>query len=138
MRIEGITSKESYLHILRTNLKDSVDIGAYPEEKVIFHQDGVPKHTAKIVQRWLLEQNSEVVQWLAQSADLNSIENLWAVVKRRIAQYDREPSNMEELWNQVKLEWEKIPCQVMENVVGSMPRHMKLDIKNRRLCFPFK
>lgn len=89
--------KEDYLNILQTHLPDFVAMSAYPEEEVVFQQDGYPKHTSKIVKEWLTGQNFQLMQWPPQSPDLNPIENLWSIVKRRLGQYRTAPSNLIEL-----------------------------------------
>ena len=47
----------------------------------ILQQDNDPKHTTKSVKHWFQTSNVRVLEWLAQSADLNPIENLWNIVK---------------------------------------------------------
>ena len=49
VKIDGIMKKEDYLWILECNIPHFVQECAYPEEEIIFQQDGDPKHTAKIV-----------------------------------------------------------------------------------------
>lgn len=48
-RIVVNMKKEDYLDILTAHLSYFVEMNAYPEEEVMFQQDGVPKHTSKFV-----------------------------------------------------------------------------------------
>lgn len=133
VKITGIMKKEDYLNILQSNLPDFVDESAYPEEEVIFQQDGDPKHTAKIVQQWLKSQTFQLLEWPAQSPDLNPIENLWALLKRRLAAYDAPPKNFDELWSRIQTEWSLIPHEMIQKLVESMPKRIKSVIKNKGL-----
>lgn len=125
--------KEDYLNILKTRLHDFIDKSAYPEGEITFQQDGDPKHTAKIVKEWLAKQNFKVMEWPAQSPDLNPIENLWSIVKRRLGQYQSAPCNLDDLWRRVEIEWSKIPKEIIQNLVESMPRRINNLIENKGL-----
>ncbi len=49
----------------------------------IFQQDVAPAHTAKSTKSWLNGHGVGVLDWPANSPDLN-IENLWGIVKRKM------------------------------------------------------
>lgn len=132
-KIDGIMRKEDYLNILKTHLPDFVDMSEYPEEEVVFQQDGDPKHTSKIVKEWLTGQNFQLMEWPPQSPDLNPIENLWSIVKRRLGQYRTAPSNLSELWQRVQLEWQKIPDEIIQKLVESMPNRINMVLQNKGL-----
>jgi len=100
-KIDGIMKKEDYLDILQTHLCDFVDKCAYKESDILFQQDGDPKHTSKVVKEWIAKHHFKLMEWPAQSPDLNLIENLWSIVKRRLGLYESVPANQHELWQRV-------------------------------------
>ncbi len=68
------------------------------------------------------------MNWPSNSPDLNSIENLWAIVKGNIER--RMPKNLNDLEKFMIEEWQVIPESVIINLVGSMKRRCKLILEN--------
>jgi transposase len=64
------------------------------------------------------------LEWPSQPPDLNPIEHLWWRLKRQLAAYETEPTSIDELWERVETEWEKIPAQVCIDRIESMPRRI--------------
>ena len=58
-------------------------------------QDNDPKHTAGIVKTWLDSRKFSVMEWPANSPDLNPIENMWHLLKTRLCKnYNSPAKNM--------------------------------------------
>jgi transposase len=95
---ETITAKK-YLSILDPRLKDSMHI----QRTKIFQHDGAPAHTAKVVKSWLQKSKIQVLDWPGNSPDLNPIENLWELMKRRLAR--KCPKNMQDVHYWLKRVW---------------------------------
>ena len=49
----------------------------------IFIQDNAPCHTAKSVKTFLYEEDVTVMEWSAQSPDINPTENVWKLQNER-------------------------------------------------------
>ncbi len=56
----------------------------FKDADFIFQQDLAPVHTAKSTKRWLNDHGVGVLDWPANSPDLNPIENLWGIIKRKM------------------------------------------------------
>uniref|UniRef100_A0A915DNF1 Transposase Tc1-like domain-containing protein n=1 Tax=Ditylenchus dipsaci TaxID=166011 RepID=A0A915DNF1_9BILA len=82
------------------------------------------KHKAKIITKGLQDNSVDVMQWPAQSPDLNLIENLWYEAERRMGGHKHKMSD--ELFKAVKKAWESIPKERLEKLVESMPRRCRL------------
>jgi len=61
--------------------------------------------------------------WPPRSPDLSPIENLWAIVQKRVDTHG--PSDEEELWEFVKEVWYGIPMKEVRALVSSFPRRCK-------------
>ena len=93
---------------------------------VIFQHDNDPKHTSKETMQTLSKLGLEVMQWPSQSPDLNPIEHIWALLKRRlVTNYDCPPSGMVELWRRVEETWNSITKEDCLKVIDSMPDRIR-------------
>ncbi len=99
----------------------------YGDADFIFQQDLAPAHTAKGTKSWFNDHGVTVLDWPANSPDLNPIKNLWGIVKRKMR--DTRPNNADDLKATVKETWASIPPQQCHKMITSMPRRTEAVIK---------
>ncbi len=115
-----------YQEILQHFMLPSAD-KLYGDTDFIFQQDLAPAHTAKSTKSWFNDNGVTVLDWPANSPDLNPIENLWGIVKRKMR--DTRPNNADDLKAAIKATWASIPPQQCHKLITSMPRRIEAVIK---------
>ena len=127
-RIEGIMDAQKYLDILDEPMIHSADL-LFGRDNWKFQQDNDPKHTAKVVQEWMHDNEvPRLEDWPAQSPDLNPIENLWSILDANLK--DRQVNNAEELFNVLNQAWRALPVDILDRLVSSMPSRCQAVIEN--------
>ncbi len=115
-----------YQEILEHFMLPSAD-KLYGDADFIFQQDLAPAHNAKGTKSWFNDHGVTVLDWPANSPDLNPTENIWGIVKRKMR--DTRPNNADELKATVKETWASIPPQQCHKLITSMPRRIEAVIK---------
>ncbi len=91
----------------------------YGDADFIFQQDLAPAHTAKCNKSWFNDHVVTVLDWPANSPDLNPIENIWGIVKRKMR--DTRPNNADDLKAVIKATWAFITPEQCHWLIASMP-----------------
>ncbi|GFW58809.1 transposable element Tcb1 transposase [Trichonephila clavipes] len=100
----------------------------------IFQQDNAFPHVARIVQRFLVNHQIELLPWPARSPDLSPIENMWSMVAQRLTQITPPAATPDQLWQRVEAAWSDVPQEHIQSLFESMPRRVAAVISNNGGC----
>jgi len=82
-------------------LEDKLEIHMTIHECNIFMHDGTLCHRSKLVSDFLQKKNMKMSHWPGNSQDLNPIENLWAILKDKVAAGEH-PTSVKDLEMAIK------------------------------------
>ncbi|GFT98880.1 transposable element Tcb2 transposase [Trichonephila clavipes] len=91
----------------------------------VFMDDNATCHRTLAVQDCLDSEGIQRLVWPARSPDLNPIENVWDALGRQVAGRNYPPTNKNTLIRALTEEWDKLPQQLLDNVVQSMVRRVE-------------
>ncbi|GFY36280.1 transposable element Tcb2 transposase [Trichonephila clavipes] len=94
-------------------------------DKFVFMDDNATCHRTLAVQDCLDSEGIQRLVWPARSPDLNPIENVWDALGRQVAGRNYPPTNKNTLFRALTEEWDKLPQQLLDNVVQSMIRRVE-------------
>ncbi|GFX05973.1 transposable element Tcb1 transposase [Trichonephila clavipes] len=126
-RPENIQEKDRYL-----TCNTMVWAGIMKNDRTCLH---VVANGTMMAQRYIDEVllphdclDSEGIQrlvWPARSPDLNPIENVWDALGRQVVGRNYPPTNKNTLICALTEEWDKLPQQLLDNIVQSMVRRLE-------------
>ena len=122
---------KKYLEVLEMKLSTFMNL----HRCSTFQQDSAPCHKARSVMAWFESKDIDLLDWPGNSPELNPIENLWFLMKKKVS--ERSCTSLDQLKDAITSVWcTEISPELCESLVHSMPRRLKMVIKNRG--FPVK
>ena len=80
-------------------------------------------HTLPTIQNFLADRDVRVITHPPYSPDLNPIEKVWSILKRKVMRTSY--SNLDDIIEKVTEEWENITLETINNLTGGHCDHVK-------------
>jgi transposase len=113
-------NSESYIEVLK-DLIVKADL-VYPAKNWKLMQDNAPAHKSELVTNFISQKGVKLVHHPPQSPDLNPIEAVWSILKKRIEKL--YPKNKDELRKCAIEAWESIPNKIIRNFICNLKKRM--------------
>ncbi|XP_038209023.1 uncharacterized protein LOC119830186 [Zerene cesonia] len=101
------------------------------ENHFLLMHDNTRPHVAHCVEEYLHEVGIRKLQWPARSPDLNPIEHIWNMLKRKIKSNSNPPETLDQLRSAAMAAWDSVKQLDIRNIIQSMPERMKALIRAR-------
>ncbi|GFX89271.1 transposable element Tcb1 transposase [Trichonephila clavipes] len=82
----------------------------------IFQQYNARPHVARIVKRFFVNHQIELIPWPAHSLDLSLIENMCSMVAQRLSQITHPAATPDQLWQLAEAAWSAVPQEHIQSL----------------------
>jgi hypothetical protein len=99
--VDGVMNSSKYIEILKNRVLQFLQ--TFADGKGTFQHDFSPCHSSKSVQKFIQENKISMLDWPGNSPDMNPIDNLWSILKKRLGKTDcsteeRMVTNVTKVW----------------------------------------
>ena len=124
-------NSERYIQVLEAHVYPiSFSLGD-PSSDWTLMDDNAPPHRSLATRAFKRTAGIRTLDWPARSPDLNPIEHVWSLLKRRVRRQLRPSDDLERLEFLIKEEWNHLDQQVIKNLICSMPSRVRTVIERR-------
>lgn len=123
--VEGMMNARQYLDVLQRRALPQLREWSEGGEEFIFMHDGAPCHTARVIKQYLAAENVRVLDWPGNSPDLNPLENMWSILKQRLAA--ETITTKQQLISALIRHWlrDATVTEMCQRMIQSMPRRVQ-------------
>lgn len=105
--------------------------------KMIFMHDNAPSHAAKNTGAALDSmgiKKENIMEWPSSSPDLNPIENLWAILKRKVYEGGTQYASKQMLWEAIVKASKNVPAETISKLTNSVDERLIEVISRKGSC----
>ena len=130
--VHGKQNGKDHTETLKTHLLPYIDEKFTKKDgvKPLFQQDRASIHMAKVAQSWLQAQDFEIMDWAAQSPDLNPMENAWGILTQKVYGGDtKQYQSKKALKAAILKAWDEVEQSTLDKLVDSFETRLRECIK---------
>ena len=121
-------------NIARKTFPDALAQSVKPKNKLIL-QDGYPSQNSKVARNSLDETWCKIFSIPARSADLNSIENMFNIVRRQLKEQAVAQKITRETFEKFSARivetLKNVPVEIIDKTIESIPKRTKIIVKSK-------
>ena len=96
-----------------------------PSADWIFMDDNATCHRSFVTNAFKTQADIRTLKWPARSPDLNPIENVWSLLKRRVRRSIRSGDDLSRLEALLRQEWDRLSQEVINRLIESMSSRIR-------------
>ena len=124
--LEGNQNQFTYKELLKTYLLPEIHAAKTNfDVDMVFMQDNAPCHKTKLISDFLARKQVSVLNWPPSSPDMNPIENLWSIIKKRRYKKFGIPATKYDLIEQIFTIWEEIDLELCQKLAKSVKKRLE-------------
>ncbi|GBM19395.1 Transposable element Tc3 transposase [Araneus ventricosus] len=85
-----------------------------------YQHDNAPNHTSCVTKNYLNSKNVTVLEWPPVSTDLNSIENVWGIMSRKVYENGGQFYSVNALKTSIESAWYNLEPEIFQTLIMSM------------------
>ncbi|KAG2993136.1 hypothetical protein PC118_g4170 [Phytophthora cactorum] len=87
----------------------------------VFMQDNASIHASIETKSFFQEIGVQLLDWPARSPDLNPIENVWAILARKVYSHGKQYNSLQDLTAAVMDTWDSVTINELRDLIDTMP-----------------
>jgi len=101
------------------------------KHNLILQDDNAPSHASKFTASARILAEIERLEWPANSPDLNPIEHIWDLIKKRVLRRRGadKPTTRNAMVDALKEEWDKVTIEEINEAIERLPKRVKQCLK---------
>ena len=133
---EGVKMNSvNYCAFLNKNFKPWLESQDENRRKdLIFMQDNAPSHASRYSKEWLRGLsfvNESLMDWPANSPDLNPIEHYWSILKASVYKDGKQFQSKKELWSGILKAAREVKSETIQNLTNSVDSRLLKILENK-------
>jgi transposase len=123
-RVIGNINSEKYVDIFDNNLWPVI-ARHFPDNNYMFMDDNAPVHRSIFSTNYKTNNNIIMLEWPAQSPDLNPTENVWLAIKRKLQSHIHRINTAAELFEKISEIWTSFTVEYIKSLYVSLPKRVR-------------
>ena len=124
-RVIGNINSEKYVDILDNKLWPVI-ARHFPDNTYMFMDDNAPVHRSNFSTNYKFNNKFIIMlEWPAQSPDLNPIENVWLAIKRKLQSHIHRINTAAELFEKISEIWTSFTVEYIKSLYVSLPKRVR-------------